>query len=420
MNKTLRTEIIAVGTELLLGQIANTNAQWISEQLASFGINTYFHTVVGDNLQRLTSIMTDASKRSNVIIVSGGLGPTEDDLSREAFQQISGRKIVYDEESLRKIEQFFKERNIPMTPNNRRQARVFENSIILKNKYGMAPGNMIEHDDIIWIFLPGVPREMKQIFSDEVLPYLRKLNGEQIIQSLVLRFIGIGESILEDRIKDLIANQDNPTIALLTDRDGITIRLTAKAKTKVQADEMLQQKKKAILDRVGEFHYGDNETTIEEVVFQLLKTYKKTIAAAESLTGGRFQNKFVSQSGVSEVFKGGIVSYATSVKEHVLNVSKETIEKYGTVSEQCAYEMAKNVANLMDADIGISFTGVAGPEKTENKEVGKAYVCVYDRQGYVRVEPCRFWGNRKQIRHQAALKGFELLFNYLKAKNIDG
>lgn len=416
MKKTLRTEIVAVGTELLLGQIANTNAQWMSEQLALQGINTYFHTVVGDNLERLTSILREASKRSDVIIVSGGLGPTEDDLSREAFQQISGLKIVEDEYSLRKIEQFFKKRNIKMTPNNSRQARVFENSKILKNKYGMAPGNIVEYDDAIWIFLPGVPREMKQIFSDEVLPFLRNLDGAQIIQSLVLRFIGIGESVLEDKIKDIIATQDNPTIALLTDRDGNTIRITAKAKTKEEAETMLQLKKAEILQRVGEFHYGDNEETIEEKVFALLQKHGKSLAAAESLTGGAFQSKFVSQSGASEVFKGGIVSYATSVKENVLKVSKHTIEQYGTVSEQCAQEMAQNVVKLMDADIGVSFTGVAGPNKTENKEVGTAFVCLYDRNGYEIVEPCQLWGNRKQIRYQAVLKGFELLFKYLNSE----
>lgn len=415
MKKNLRTEIIAVGTELLLGQIANTNAQWMSEQLARFGINTYFHTVVGDNLERLTSIMNDASNRSNVLIVSGGLGPTEDDLSREAFQKISGLKIVEDEYSLRKIEQFFKKRNITMTPNNRRQARVFENSTILENKYGMAPGNIVEYEDTIWIFLPGVPREMKQIFSDDVLPYLRKLNGVQVIQSLVLRLIGIGESILEDELKDIIRNQDNPTIALLTDRDGISIRLTAKAETESEAEAMLQQKKDEILQRVGDFHYGDNEKSIEETVFELLQKNDKTLAAAESLTGGAFQSKFVSQSGASSVFKGGIVSYATSIKENVLNVSAETIAKYGTVSEQCAKEMAKNVAELMNANIGVSFTGVAGPNKTENKDVGTAYVCLYDRNGYEHVELCQFWGNRKQIRHQAVLKGYELLFKYLNS-----
>lgn len=415
MKEPLQTEIIAVGTELLLGQIANTNAQWMSEQLATYGINTYFHTVVGDNMKRLTSVMKQASARSNVIIVSGGLGPTEDDLSREAFQQISGLQIVEEEASLEKIKAFFKAQGVTMTPNNRRQARIFENSTILQNKHGMAPGNLIEHEDKVWIFLPGVPREMKQIFTDDVLPRLRKLNGKQVLESLVLRFIGIGESILEHKLSDLIKEQENPTIAPLSDKDGITIRLTAKAETTKEAKGMLFATKEQILHRVGTYYYGDNETTIEETVFELLQKHNKQLAVAESLTGGAFQSKFVSVDGASAQFNGGIVSYASSSKINVLHVAEETIDKHGTVSEACAVEMARNVSQLMDAKIGLSFTGVAGPQATEGKEVGTVFICLYDRDRDVEiVEQYQFKGNRKQIRHRAVLKGFEKIFKYLK------
>lgn len=414
MSNDIRTEIIGVGTELLLGQIANTNAQWMSRQLAKYGLNTYFHTVVGDNMNRLISVMEAAKKRSNVIIVTGGLGPTEDDLTREAFQKISDLNIIYEENCLQKIEQFFADQNMRMTPNNRRQARIFEHSTVLENKFGMAPGNLVEHDGVIWIFLPGVPREMKQIFTDSVLPYLRERNGKQRIQSLVLRFIGIGESILEHELKDLIMKQDNPTIAPLSAKDGITIRLTAKSHDEQTANDMLQQTKEVILERVGEYYFGENDETIEQKVFELLAEQNKTIAAAESLTGGAFQSKFVSVNGASQVFKGGVVSYATSVKEKVLNVSKETVRKYGTVSEQCAFEMAKGVTELTDAQIGISFTGVAGPESIEGKSVGATYICLFDRDGYRYVERYKFHGNREQIRQRAVLKGFEILFNYAK------
>lgn len=414
MKQALRTEIIAVGTELLLGQIANTNAQWMSKQLATYGINTYFHTVVGDNIERLTSVMIDASERSNVMIVSGGLGPTEDDLSREAFQKISGKKIVTDESSLQKIKAYFKDQKVEMTPNNRRQARVFESSTILENKQGMAPGNLVEHDGKIWIFLPGVPREMKQIFTDDVLPYLRNLNGEQVIESHVLRFIGIGESILEDKLYDLITNQQNPTIAPLAAQDGITIRLTAKAETKAIAQKMLFETKETILERVGEFYYGDNDMTIERKVFELLKSHGKKLAVAESLTGGAFQSKFVSVPGATSQFNGGIVSYAPSAKVNVLQVAEETIEEHGTVSDACAAEMARNVCQLLKANLSLSFTGVAGPESAEGKEVGTVYICLYDRDKDTElVERYQFHGNRKQIRYRAVLKGFEKLFKYL-------
>lgn len=415
MKQPLRTEIIAVGTELLLGQIANTNAQWMSQQLATYGINTYFHTVVGDNIDRLQAVMKRASERSNVIIVSGGLGPTEDDLSREAFQQISNLNIVNDELALERIKSFFKAQGVEMTPNNRRQARVFEHSTVLENKYGMAPGNLVEYGGNRWIFLPGVPREMKQIFADDVLPYLRKLNGKQVIESHVLRFIGIGESILEHKLKDLIVSQVNPTIAPLSDKDGITIRLTAKAETAANAQQMLLATRELILARVGQYCYGENDKTIEETVFQLLRDNGKKLAAAESLTGGAFQSKFVSVDGASSVFNGGIVSYATAAKINVLHVQEETIAMYGTVSEQCASEMARNVGELLDADIALSFTGVAGPRPTEGKEVGTVFISLYDREkDTVFTEQFSFRGNRKQIRHRAVLKGFEKLFKYLK------
>ena len=414
MRKNFNTEIIAVGTELLLGQIANTNAQWISKQLARYGINTFYHTVVGDNLKRLTEVLKLAKKRSNVVIITGGLGPTEDDLSREAFQAISQIPLAVDETAMRKIEQYYDKQNLPMTPNNKRQARVFENSIVLSNKVGMAPGNIVKFDDVYWIFLPGVPREMKQIFSDSVIPFLRKLNGETIIYSNVLKFIGIGESALEDRLQDIIATQQNPTIALLAGRDGVTLRLTVKAASENEAKQKLETTKRVILERVGDYCFGENETTIEEKVFQLLEKRNKRLAAAESLTGGLFSDRLVALPGASTVFRGSVVCYDKVVKENVLGVKKETIEREGTVSRACAEEMAKNVAERLDATIGISFTGVAGPSKVEGKDVGTVYVGLYDQNGYRQIEKCFFQGDRYQIRYRAVLKGYELLFKYLK------
>src|SRR5690625_1628582 len=285
MKKPIKAEIVAVGTELLLGQITNTNAQWMSEQLATNGVNTYYHTVVGDNLQRLVDCLAIAEARSDVIIITGGLGPTEDDLSREALQQLTHLNIVEDKTSMEKIELYFTNQGTEMTPNNRRQARVFENSFVLNNRYGMAPGNIVEHQNKRWILLPGVPREMKQLFADEVIPYLKKLNGEMVIQSTVMRFMGIGESKLEDKLFDLISNQHNPTIASLAEKDGVTIRLTAKADTIEQVQYLLKQTEAAILHEVGEYFIGKNNETIEEKVFQLLKKNNQTIASAESLTG---------------------------------------------------------------------------------------------------------------------------------------
>src|SRR5690625_50976 len=263
MSKILNSEIITVGTELLLGQITNTNSQWIAEQLAENGINTFYQTVVGDNLDRLSHTFRQAHERSNVVIVTGGLGPTKDDLSREAFQKICNISIVEEPNALEKIEEYYKNQQMTMTPNNKRQARVFEDSKILENKTGMAPGNIVEYDNIIWIFLPGVPREMKQLFSDNVLPYLKELNGEMVLQSKVLRFTGIGESVLEHKLSQLIDTQENPTIAPLAQQDGVTIRLTAKAETMNEAEELLEQTKTTVLKEVGDYFYGIDQERLE-------------------------------------------------------------------------------------------------------------------------------------------------------------
>lgn len=414
MKKNIKTEIIAVGTELLLGQIANTNAQWMSEQLAMHGVNTFYHTVVGDNLQRLVDTLAMAKERSDVIIITGGLGPTEDDMSREAFQQLSHLNIVEEPKSMQKIKAFFEQQGTEMTPNNKRQARVFEHSQVLYNKYGMAPGNIVEHEENSWIFLPGVPREMKQLFSDDVIPYLKSMNGEMVIQSMVLRFTGIGESALEHRLQYLISSQQNPTIAPLAQNDGVTIRLTAKADTKEQVEHMLENTKQAILQEVGHYFYGMNNDSLEEKVFQLLQQQNKSISSAESLTGGLFANKLVSLNGTSSVYKGSVICYDKNVKLHVLHVDEQVIEEEGTVSVACAEQLAKNIATTLDTSIGISFTGVAGPDTLEGKDVGTVHIGLYDKEtNYSHVESCFFPGDRMQIRSRSVLKGYEMLLRYL-------
>lgn len=410
--KPLRTEIISIGTELLLGQIVNSNSKWLSEQLALYGAHTYYHTVAGDNLERLKHIFEIAQSRSDVIIVTGGLGPTEDDLTREAFQQMTHLSIVYHEPSLQKIESFFKKQGKAMTENNKRQARVFESATVLTNKVGMAPGMLVKHEGRLWFFLPGVPREMKQIAADDVFPFLQKKNGKTMIKSSVLRFIGIGESELEERLKSLIQNQSNPTIAPLAAKDGMTIRLTAKANSNEEAEKLLNEKKDRILNEVGDYYYGSNSDRIEEILVERLKANNLTVAAAESLTGGKFTDKLISVPGASSVCYGGIVCYDKQVKENLLNISSDVLDKDGTVSAQCARKMAENVAHLLNTKIGISFTGVAGPDNIENKEVGTVYIGYYEN-GKTNHFKCMFQGDRQMIRFRAVTKGLELLFNRL-------
>ncbi|MUK89842.1 competence/damage-inducible protein A [Ornithinibacillus sp. L9] len=412
--KQLNAEIIAVGTELLLGQIANTNAQWISEQLAAYGVNVFYHGVVGDNLKRVEETFQQAKGRSDLIIVTGGLGPTDDDLTREAFQTVSNLSMYEHKPSMDKISEYFRKQKSEMTINNRKQARVFTDSEVIENKVGMAPGMVVSMNEQKWIFLPGVPREMKQMMRDDVLPYIQELMGtSEMIKSTVLRFIGIGEAKLEHEISDIIQSQQNPTIAPLAQNEGVVIRLTAKGNSTEMVNNLLQQGKQNILDRVGKFYYGVNEETIECKIVSLLIENHKTIAAAESLTGGLFTERVISVNGASAVCPGGVVCYDTTVKTNVLGVHEDTIVTNGAVSKECALEMATNIRNLLKTDIGISFTGVAGPDAIEGKPVGTVYIAICS-EGQTIIEKFTFQGNRDAIRRKTILKGFELLFNQLK------
>jgi nicotinamide-nucleotide amidase len=415
MTKQFKSEIIAVGTELLLGQIANTNAQWLSKELAKYGINVYQHVVVGDNLSRVLNAFKFAHERSDIIIVTGGLGPTDDDMTREAFQAMTGLEIIEHTPSMEKIKAFFEKQKSAMTPNNRRQARVFEGAEVLNNQTGMAPGMITTYEGKTWVFLPGVPREMKSLSRNDVFPYLQKLTGqEEIIQSTILKFIGIGESALEHDLQDLIKEQSNPTIAPLAQSDGVVVRVTAKAGSIEEANLLIEKTKRQILGRAGTYFYGTDEETIERRVFSMLQNQNVTLAAAESLTGGMFTEKLISVEGASQVCLGGIISYDANTKQNLLGVSAETIKKKGTVSEACAIEMAANVNKKLGSDIGISFTGVAGPVESEGKPAGTVFIAVSDRNGNQVSKEFSFQGDRNTIRRRAMLKGFELLLNFLK------
>lgn len=417
MIKQLKSEVIAIGTELLLGEIANTNAQWLSQQLAAHGIDTYYHTVVGDNLERVEDTFRLAQSRSDVIIVSGGLGPTEDDMTREAFQKMSHLKIVEHQPSIQKIEAFYEKLESTMTPNNRRQARVFVDAEIIDNERGMAPGMVVSHENKKWIFLPGVPREMKQMARDDVFPFILKLSDQKmVIQSTTLKFVGIGESDLEDRLANLIHKQQNPTIALLAQNDGVVIRLTAKDTSTEKANNRLEQTKREIGTFVGDYIYGINDETLESKVATLLKRNNLRISAAESVTGGMFTSKIMGVKGASAACPGGLICYDPTIKESVLRVSADTIRTKGVVSEDCAIEMAKNVSSVFGSDLGISFTGVAGPDRLEGHPVGTVYIAIYSTAGEQHVKRYTFQGDREAIRHRATIKGFEILFNFLKTK----
>ena len=391
----MNAEIIAVGSELLLGQIVNTNARFLSKHLADVGINVFYHTVVGDNSDRLKSVIEIAESRSDVLIFTGGLGPTKDDLTKETIAKHLNKQLVTDRQALDSIEEYFKRTGRTMTENNKKQALVIEGSEILPNNHGMAPGMAYATEKHIYMLFPGVPKEMEPMFLTYGHPYF--MNKQQLtekIVSRVLRFFGIGESQLETEIEDLIDAQTNPTIAPLAGDNEVTLRITAKHQSIEKATQMIDETEKLILDRVGEYFYGYDETSLMSELSKMLQEKQLTIAAAESLTGGMFQKELTAIPGAGNLLKGGVVCYTPEVKQTVLNVKKETIANHGVVSSQCAKELAENVAQIMNADIGISFTGVAGPDELEGKPVGTVYVGISIKGKPTRVEKLNLGGSR--------------------------
>jgi nicotinamide-nucleotide amidase len=371
----MNAEIIAVGSELLLGQIANTNAQYISEQLAEAGVNVYYHTTVGDNPVRLNQAIEIAQKRADLLIFTGGLGPTKDDLTKETIAKALGTGLSMDEDALESIKAYFNKTNRVMTPNNEKQALILEGSGVLKNEFGMAPGMFIKKEGITYMLLPGPPSEMRPMFSKYGIPALiHTLKRKEIIFSRVLRFFGIGEAQLETDLEELINTQTNPTIAPLAGDGEVTLRLTAKHESKEVAGSLLDAVEEKILGLVGDYFYGYDHDSLVEVGMNVLKEKGLSLSCAESLTGGLFQSEATSISGASAVLKGGVVCYQDDVKKRILSVQESTLELYSAVSEQCAIELAENVRVLFSSDIGISFTGVAGPADHNGKKAGTVWI----------------------------------------------
>ncbi len=414
----MNAEIIAVGSELLLGQIVNTNARYLSEQLSLLGINVYYHTAVGDNPNRLKSAIEIAEKRSQLLIFTGGLGPTKDDLTKETIANHLQLRLVMDEQALEMIELFFERTKRIMTENNKKQALILEGSHVLPNENGMAPGMLVDKGEKLYMLLPGPPYEMEPMFLKYGFQVLRsKLQEEEVIVSRVLRFFGIGEAMLETEVEDLIDKQTNPTIAPLASNGEVTLRLTAKHKLMEMAIQLLDQTEKEILSRVGSYFYGYDDTSLMDELTKLIKQSGLTISCAESLTGGMFLEKFTAIPGASALLKGGVVCYTNEVKANVLHVSPETIEKKGVVSAECAEELANNISRLMNTDIGISFTGVAGPDESEGKPVGTVYIGISFKDQPVIAEKLTLSGTRDSIRLRSVKYGCYYLMKLLKEKH---
>ena len=411
----MKAEIIAVGTEILTGQIVNTNAQFLSEKLAEIGVDVYFQTAVGDNETRLISLLEIAQKRSNLVILTGGLGPTEDDLTKQTLAQFLGRHLTFDAQAQAKLDDFFAHRpDYARTPNNERQAQIIEGSIPLPNETGLAVGGMIEVDGVTYVVLPGPPSELKPMVLNELLP---RLTTGAKLYSRVLRFFGIGESQLVTILSDLIEEQTDPTIAPYAKTGEVTLRLSTKATSQEEARKALDNIEEKILARqtfegiaLKEICYGYGEkASLASVVVEELKKKKQTITAAESLTAGLFQATLADFSGASTIFKGGFVTYSLEEKAKMLDIPQVELEEYGVVSAFAAEKMADQARLKTKSDFGISLTGVAGPDSLEGHPAGTVFIGLSQASGTEVIQVNIAGRSRADVRKIAVMHAFNLV-----------
>jgi nicotinamide-nucleotide amidase len=367
-----------VGTELLFGQIVNTNAAYLSEKLQMMGINVLYHYTVGDNPDRMRSTLRRAFEDTDLVITSGGLGPTQDDLTKEIITEILGDELVLDEKQLKELEEMFSKWNRPMTENNRKQAYVPSRATVFYNSAGTAPGFALKSEGHIAIALPGPPRELKHLFETWAIPYLEKLT-DAVISHKLLRFYGIGESQLETDLLPLIDGQTDPTIATYAKEGECSLRIASRRATKAEADRAVDEMEDRVKAIAGKFLYSDEDEDLHSVAAHKLLASGLTLASAESCTGGLFAGQIIDIPGISAAFDRGFVTYSNASKTALLGVPAELIETHGAVNEEVAVAMAKGARNKAGTDIGIAVTGVAGPDGgTEEKPVGLAWIaCAY-------------------------------------------
>lgn len=405
----MRAEIISVGTEILLGDIVNTNTQFLAKELASIGIEVYRQEVVGDNQDRLLGILEEALNRSDMVITTGGLGPTNDDLTKETACKFFNMDLELHQESLKALEEYFLKMGRKITESNYKQVYFPKEAIVLPNPNGTAPGAILEKNNKYIVILPGPPKEMKPMYINHVKPYLIK-KGDGIIESKVVRVLGIGESMAAEKLKKFIENGVNPTVAPYAKEEDVIFRITAKAESQKEALKLIEPVKNQIEEILGQDVYGEGEeTTIEMVVGDLLIKNNLKISTAESCTGGMIASRLVSVPGISDVFLEGAVTYANEAKVRTLNVKEETLKKYGAVSEETAREMAEGMAKRTGSDIAVVTTGIAGPGGgTEEKPVGLVYIGLYYK-GEVYVYKNVFNGNRQKVRTKATVTALDMV-----------
>ena len=405
----MTVELICVGTELLLGNIVNTNAAFISEKCAMLGLSMFYQSVVGDNESRLKELLKTAKDRSDIVILCGGLGPTQDDLTKETAAKVMGRPLVEDARARQEIESFMAKRSRNVTENNWKQALVPKDSKILYNPNGTAPGIIMEEGGQRIILLPGPPNELIPMFEEQVYPYLHAIQPETICSKMV-KLCGIGESSAETKILDLIEGQTNPTVAPYAKTGEVHLRLTAKAASEAEAYQLIVPVEEELKQRFGKLIYTDDPTvTLEMAVCELLKAHNLTVTCAESCTGGLLAGRLINVPGISTYLKESYVTYSNEAKEKLLNVPADTLQQYGAVSPQTAEAMAAGGAKAAGTDLCIAVTGIAGPDGgTMDKPVGLVYMSCYC-QGKLYTEKNQYTGSRSKIREYSVASALTLL-----------
>lgn len=414
----MRAEIVAVGTELLLGQIANTNARWMSESLAAIGVDVLHHQAVGDNLERIVEAMRLASSRADVVVVTGGLGPTQDDITRDALGVLLEAPMVRHpelEEMLREKFRSFGRREMPES--NLRQADVPEGARVIRPDRGTAPGLAAELPGGALVYaVPGVPEEMVEMMEGTILPELAVAAGG-VVRSRVLRCAGIGESALAERVDDLFSGSTNPTIAFLASSGEVKVRITAKAATAREADALIEPVAEEVRRRLGDEVFTSEDESLEQAVVRLLATSGKTLACAESITGGGVGARLTSVPGASEVFVGSAVVYTKPAKMAVVGVSPETLEGPGPVSEECAREMAAGARRVFGSDLGLALTGAAGPEAHGGAPPGVIWIAL-EGEDVAHARGFQVPGERDRVRHWAEQAALDLVRRYLEGRPL--
>ena len=407
----MRAELVSVGTELLLGEIVDTNAAYMSQRLSEIGVDVHFRHTVGDNLSRIVSVLELALSRSHAVLICGGLGPTQDDLTRESIAQVTARTLVTDPEAEQCLREFFASRGFTPTPNNLKQATVPEGGELLANSCGTAPGLFLEHDGKVLIAVPGPPAEMREMMQLQVLPRLCERLGEAVspVHARVLRFADIGESTLVAEIDDIISGQTDPTIAPYASPGEVTLRMATKTPDAREAQQRFDRMEASLRERVGRYIYGVDDETMEVAAGKALREAGASLAVAESCTGGLIASRITDVAGSSDYLLGGVVAYANDVKEKVLGVPGETLARFGAVSEETALAMVAGVRKLYGSDYAVATTGIAGPGGgTEEKPVGLVYVAVADEDG-VECHRQNWPGTREQFKRRVTQNALNFL-----------